>query len=204
MESKVNKLCFFLCASTGDTFIINHMKTLKTLFVEFFKLGLITFGGGIAMLPMIKRIAIRYQWILESEWEEVITLSQLAPGAIAVNCANLIGYRVKGRLGSVVAMLGMVIPPMVIITLLAIGFESFLEQPLVIAALRGMFIVVFLLFLSAVISLGKLAWQKWWMVPFSLLSFGLAYFQILNPGWILLFSLVAIVGFMWWSRRTTR
>jgi hypothetical protein len=74
----------------------------------------------------------------------------------------------------------------------------------VIAALRGMFIVVFLLFLSAVISLGKLAWQKWWMVPFSLLSFGLAYFQMLNPGWILLFSLVAIVGFIWWSRRTTR
>jgi chromate transporter len=180
------------------------MKQLKSLFVEFLKLGFITFGGGIAMLPLIKRIAIRYQWIMESEWEEVITLSQLAPGAIAVNCANLIGYRVRGRLGSVIAMLGMVIPPMLIITILAIGFESILEHPQMIAALRGMFIVVFMLFLHAVVSLGKLAWQKWWMVPFSLLSFAVAYLQILHPGWILLISLVVIVGYVWWSRRGTR
>jgi len=180
------------------------MKQLKSLFLEFFKLGFITFGGGIAMLPLIKRIAIRHQWIVESEWEEVITLSQLAPGAIAVNCANLIGYRVKGRLGSVIAMLGMVIPPMLIITILALGFETLLDNPQVIAALRGMFIVVFILFLQAVMSLGKLAWQKWWMVPFSLLSFAFAYFQILHPGWILLISLVIVVGYVWWSRRGTR
>jgi chromate transporter len=180
------------------------MKQLKSLFVEFLKLGFITFGGGIAMLPLIKRIAIRHQWIVESEWEEVITLSQLAPGAIAVNCANLIGYRVKGRLGSVIAMLGMVIPPMLIITILALGFETLLDNPQVIAALRGMFIVVFILFLQAVMSLGKLAWQKWWMVPFSLLSFAFAYFQILHPGWILLISLVVIVGYVWWLRRGTR
>ena len=180
------------------------MKQLKSLFLEFFKLGFITFGGGIAMLPLIKRMAIRHQWIVESEWEEVITLSQLAPGAIAVNCANLIGYRVKGRLGSVIAMLGMVIPPMLIITILALGFETLLDNPQVIAALRGMFIVVFILFLQAVLSLGKLAWQKWWMVPFSLLSFAFAYFQILHPGWILLISLVIVVGYVWWSRRGTR
>jgi chromate transporter len=180
------------------------MKQLKSLFLEFFKLGFITFGGGIAMLPLIKRIAIRHQWIVESEWEEVITLSQLAPGAIAVNCANLIGYRVKGRLGSVIAMLGMVIPPMLIITILALGFETLLDNPQVIAALRGMFIVVFILFLQAVMSLGKLAWQKWWMVPFSLLSFAFAYFQILHPGWILLISIVIVVGYVWWSRRGTR
>jgi chromate transporter len=180
------------------------MKTLRTLFFEFFKLGLITFGGGIAMLPIIKNIAVRHQWIKESEWEEVVTLSQLAPGAIAVNCANFIGYRVKGRIGSVIAMLGMVIPPMVIITILAIGFESLLEHPQVVAALRGMLIVVFVLFFQAVISLGKLAWQKWWMVPFSLISFGLVYFQILSPGYILFISLLVIVGYVWLSRRTSR
>jgi chromate transporter len=180
------------------------MKTLRTLFLEFFKLGMITFGGGIAMLPIIKRVAIRHQWIVESDWDEVVTLSQLAPGAIAVNCANLIGYRVKGRIGSVIAMLGMVIPPMVIITILAIGFESLLEHPQVVAALRGMLIVVFGLFFQAVISLGKLAWQKWWMVPFSLISFGLAYLQILSPGYILLISLLVIVGYVWLSRRTSR
>jgi chromate transport protein ChrA len=104
----------------------------------------------------------------------------------------------------VIAMLGMVIPPMVIITILAIGFESLLEHPQVVAALRGMLIVVFVLFFQAVVSLGKLAWQKWWMVPFSLISFGMAYFQILTPGYILLISLLVIVGYVWLSRRTSR
>jgi hypothetical protein len=53
-------------------------------------------------------------------------------------------------------------------------------------------------------SLGKIAWQKWWMVPFSLVSFALAYVQLLSPGWILLISLVIIVGYTWWSKRGTR
>ena len=191
----------FLFVLGMDPFIIKDMKTLKTLFLAFLKLGFITFGGGIAMLPIIKQMAIRHHWIVESEWEEVITLSQLAPGAIAVNCANLIGYRVKGRLGSLVAIVGMVLPPMLIITILAIGFESVLDYPQVTAALRGMFVVVFLLFLQAVINLGKLAWRKWWMVPFSILSFTLVYFQILTPGYMVLLSLLVILSYVWIARR---
>jgi hypothetical protein len=67
-----------------------------------------------------------------------------------------------------------------------------------------LFIVVFMLFLQPGISLGKLAWQRWCMVPFSLLSFAVAYLQILDRGWILLISMVMIFGYTWWSRRDTR
>jgi len=177
------------------------MKKLWIIWMEFFQLGLITFGGGIAMLPVIKATALKHHWIEEKDWEEIVTLSQLAPGAIAVNCANLIGYRSLGLLGSLMAIFGMITPPMLIITLIALGFESILNLPLVLAALRGMFIVVFILLMKAIYTLGKLAWKQWWMIPISLLSFVLAYFNLLAPAGILLLSGLMILSLTWMKNR---
>jgi len=181
-----------------------RMKKVFPMFLEFFRLGLITFGGGIAMLPVMKSTALKHQWIEEKDWEEVVTLSQLAPGAIAVNCANLIGYRFYGLLGSIAAILGMILPPVLIITLIALGFEFILEEPLVQSALRGMFIVVFILFFKAIITLGKLAWKQCWMMPFSLLSFALVFLNILAPGWIVLLSSVVVIMMTWLHQRTLK
>ena len=177
------------------------MKKFWVIWIEFFRLGLITFGGGIAMLPVIKATALKHHWIEEKDWEEIVTLSQLAPGAIAVNCANLIGYRSLGLLGSLIAILGMITPPILIITLIALGFESILNLPLVIAALRGMFIVVFILLIKAIFTLGKLAWKQGWMIPISLLSFTLAYFNLLAPAVILLLSSLMILSMTWMKNR---
>lgn len=177
------------------------MKKFWVIWIEFFRLGLITFGGGIAMLPVIKATALKHHWIEEKDWEEIVTLSQLAPGAIAVNCANLIGYRSLGLLGSLMAIFGIITPPILIITLIALGFESILNLPLVLAALRGMFIVVFILLMKAIYTLGKLAWKQWWMIPISLLSFALAYFNLLAPAGILLFSSLMILSLTWMNHR---
>lgn len=177
------------------------MKKFWVIWIEFFRLGLITFGGGIAMLPVIKATALKHHWIEEKDWEEIVTLSQLAPGAIAVNCANLIGYRSLGLLGSLMAIFGMITPPILIITLIALGFESILNLPLVLAALRGMFIVVYILLMKAIYTLGKLAWKQWWMIPISLLSFALAYFNLLAPAVILLLSSLMILSMTWMKNR---
>jgi chromate transporter len=177
------------------------MKKFWVIWIEFFRLGLITFGGGIAMLPVIKATALKHHWIEEKDWEEIVTLSQLAPGAIAVNCANLIGYRSLGLLGSLMAIFGMITLPILIITLIALGFESILNLPLVLAALRGMFIVVFILLMKAIYTLGKLAWKQWWMIPISLLSFALAYFNLLAPAGILLLSSLMILSLTWMNHR---
>lgn len=177
------------------------MKKFWVIWIEFFRLGLITFGGGIAMLPVIKATALKHHWIEEKDWEEIVTLSQLAPGAIAVNCANLIGFRSLGLLGSLMAIFGMITPPILIITLIALGFESILNLPLVLAALRGMFIVVFILLMKAIYTLGKLAWKQWWMIPISLLSFALAYFNLLAPAVILLLSSLMILSLTWMNHR---
>ncbi len=176
------------------------MKTLRALFFEFLWLGLITFGGGLAMLPIIKQTARRRQWIQEKDWEEIVTLSQLTPGAIAVNCANLIGYRQRGIVGGMVAVMGIIFAPILVITLLALGLQVYLQEPLVIKALSGMFIVVMVLFVKAAIDLGKIAWQRWWLVPFSILSFTVSYFQWLSPVWVMLLALTVTLMLTWFWR----
>lgn len=171
---------------------MTHMKTYIKLFSEFFWLGLLTFGGGIAMLPVIKATAIKHGWLETKDWEEVVTLSQLAPGAIAINCANLIGYRAQGKRGSVMAVFGMMLAPILVITGLALGLQTWLTNPLVLNALKGMFLVVMVLFLNALIGLGKIAWPTWWMVGFSGASFLLIYFQILSPVWLIAMSFILL------------
>jgi chromate transporter len=178
------------------------MKTLRTLFFEFLWLGLITFGGGLAMLPTIRQIALKHHWIEEKDWEEIVTLSQLTPGAIAVNCANLIGYRQRKVWGGLVAVLGIIFAPVLIITLLALGLQVFLEEPLVIKALSGMLIVVFVLFIMSAFQLGKIAWQRWWLIPFSLVSFSVSYLQWLSPLWVMLMALIItlLITLLWRPR----
>lgn len=166
------------------------MKKIADLFFTFFFLGLVTFGGGIAMLPFIKRQALNKGWIQENEWQGIVTLAQLSPGAIAVNVANVIGYKVKKYQGSLVAILGMITPPIIVITLFAFGLQTYLTIPLVLKALDGMLIIVFLLFVRAVFDLGKLAWQSWWLVPMSLFSFSLTYWQWLSPVWVMIIATV--------------
>ncbi len=180
---------------------MKEMKKRRILFFEFFRLGLITFGGGIAMLPVIKKMAIKHQFIQEKDWEEIVTLSQLSPGAIAVNCANLIGYRADGYLGSLIAIIGMILPPVIVITMLALGFEFILEEPIVQSALSGMFVVVFVLFIQALVSLGQLAWKKLWMIPISLFSFAIVYFNVLTPGMMLFSTLLLVLLYTFIQQR---
>lgn len=81
------------------------------LFSTFFKLGLFTFGGGYAMYPLLQReIVTENQWASETELMDYYAISQVVPGIISVNTANFIGYRQKGRLGSLAAVMGFLMP----------------------------------------------------------------------------------------------
>jgi len=78
----------------------------------------------------------------------------------------------------------------------------FLEEPLVIKALSGMLIVVFVLFIKSAYQLGKIAWQRWWLIPFSLVSFSVSYLQWLSPLWVMLMALIItlLITFLWRPR----
>ena len=94
------------------------MKELCRLFIAFFKIGLFTFGGGLAMLPLIQRTVVEdYKWMTEEEMLDCIAVTQAMPGVIAVNAATYIGNRRKGFAGSLAATLGVILPSFIIIIL---------------------------------------------------------------------------------------
>ena len=109
------------------------------LFRSFFKIGIFTFGGGYAMIPIIEREVItRRGWIREKEFYDLLTLAQSAPGPISLNTAVFVGYKMYGYRGALSALLGVVLPSFVILLLVAMFFSQIRQNPIVDAAFRGM------------------------------------------------------------------
>ena len=90
------------------------------LFLVFMKIGLLSFGGGYAIIPMIQHEALGSGWLSETEFQEVVAIAGMAPGPIATNSATLIGSRVAGLEGAIAATLGMILPSLIIIIALSI------------------------------------------------------------------------------------
>lgn len=131
-------------------------KLMWKLFVSFFKIGLFTFGGGYAMLPMIQReIRDKHGWCTEEELLDYYAIGQCTPGVIAVNCASFVGYKVKGTPGSLLATCAVVLPSLFIITVIAACIQSFAEYAAVQHALAGIRVAVSVLVLKTVIQLAK-------------------------------------------------
>lgn len=136
-------------------------KNLK-LFGIFFKIGLFTFGGGLAMLPLIEeQVVKKNNWITEDEMGDVIAISEATPGPIAINSATFIGYRVGGFFGALFATLGVILPPLIIITLISFFVEEFLALTWVNYAFMGIRAAVAVLILKSVYNLFKKT-KKYW------------------------------------------
>lgn len=132
------------------------MGELLTLFGIFAKIGVMTFGGGYAMLPILQReIVDNRHWATEEELMDYFAIGQCTPGVIAVNTATFIGQKRKGVIGGIVATLGVVFPSLVIISLLAGVIEAFSHLALVQHAFGGIRICVCVLILNAVVKLFK-------------------------------------------------
>ncbi len=134
------------------------MKEILKLFVSFFKIGLFTFGGGYAMLPMIEReIVEKHNWSTKDEVLDIFSMSQCTPGVIAVNSATFIGSKIKGFFGALFATLGVITPSIVIITIIAAFISNFADMPVVVHAFAGIRVAVAALILSICIKLFKSA-----------------------------------------------
>lgn len=133
------------------------MQTLKDLFVLFFKIGLFTFGGGYAMLPLLKdELVSRKRLLTEDELLDMYAIGQCTPGIIAINVATFIGYRRAGVGGAVAATLGMIFPSLIIITLIAVILKQYMYNRYLTYAFAGVRIGVVALIASVVIDL----WQS--------------------------------------------
>ena len=134
------------------------MKDLVMLYVLFFKMGSVCFGGGYAMLPILEReLVTKRNWCTKEELLDYYAIGQCTRGVIAVNTSTFIGHKLKGIPGGIIATLGFVSPSMIIITILATILEYVTDIPVVTYAFSGIRICVCILVLSAVINLWKSA-----------------------------------------------
>lgn len=132
------------------------MKTLIKLYLIFFKLGIVNFGGGYALLPLLqKELVEKRGWTTDDEIADYYAIGQCTPGAIAVNVSTFIGYKLKGILGGIIATLGFVSPAFIIIFLIATVLNQFADNEIVKHAIAGINVCVVVLILSAIIKLAK-------------------------------------------------
>lgn len=134
------------------------MKEIWELFWVFAKMGVMTFGGGMAMLPILQREVVNTRhWATEEELVDYYAIGQCTPGIIAVNTATFVGQKKKGALGGIAATLGVVFPSLVIITLLAGLISNFSHLIWVRNAFAGIQVCVCVLIFNAVVKLWKKA-----------------------------------------------
>ena len=130
------------------------MNILLELFLTFAKIGLFTFGGGYAMISIIENNCVeRKKWITHDEMMDITVIAESTPGPIAINCATFTGYKKAGFTGALTATFGMVIPSFLVIYLISMFLDNFLELTVVANAFRGIKIAVGILILDAAITM---------------------------------------------------
>ncbi len=125
------------------------------LFFAFFKIGLFSFGGGYAMIPLISEEIANYGWMNEAEFIQIIGIAEMTPGSIAINAATFIGFQTAGLLGALVASLGVLLPSLLIILFISSFFFKYSRHPLMKKIFVGIRPVVTGLIFSAGILIGK-------------------------------------------------
>lgn len=147
--------------------------SLFKLFTTFFRIGLFTFGGGYAMVPLIERDVVEKNgWVGKDNFIDLLAVAQSAPGVFAVNMAVFIGYRLRGKRGALAASLGCVLPSVAIILLIALFFRSFRHLEVVNNIFMGIRPVVVALIAVPVFNVArsaKLSWMTAWIPVLSAL-----------------------------------
>lgn len=151
------------------------------LFIEFFKVGLFTFGGGFAMIPLIEDIVVSYGWLTEAEFYNLIGICESTPGPVAINMATYIGSEQGGIFGSFCATLGVVLPSFIIIVLIAAILKNFTENRFFRGFIRGVKPVVAALILAT----GTMLLLK---------NIGISLSGTFKPGWAAIIVLAAVTA----------
>ena len=127
----------------------SRLKSLWTLFIVMFKIGLFTFGGGYAMIHLLENeFVTKRKWLTSDEFIDLVSIAESTPGPIAINCSTYIGYKREKILGSVFATIGICVPSFIIIFLISLFFDQFLAITWVASAFKGIQCCIIFLILS--------------------------------------------------------
>lgn len=182
----------------------SRAKTLVELFFVFFKIGAVTFGGGLAMLPIIeKELVIKRKWVTKDTLLDYFAIGQATPGIIAVNVATFLGYSRAGILGAIIATLGVVTPSIIIISIIAKFLSGFSENITVKKALAGINVVVAALLTKVLWGFRKKIFSSILAFILFLLAFlGIAFFNV-NTILIVVASIFIGLGFFFLNNNSS-
>lgn len=171
-------------------------KTLLELFWTFLKISPVTFGGGYAMIPLIEReISEKRAWIKSRELPDLLAVAGAAPGAVGINTAMIVGYRIAGLPGAVASLIGIMLPPFLIVLLLAAVIFNAGDNPWVKAAFRGIVPAIVALILYAGYLIGKSAVVDIPTLAVAGLTVAMTLFLSISPIWMIVGG--AVASFIW-------
>jgi chromate transporter len=169
----------------------SKFRQFLELYLAFVKIGTFTFGGGLAMMPIMQRELIEKRgWLTDEELIDYFAIGQSTPGIIAVNVATFVGYKRLGVLGGIIGTLGVVTPSWVIIMILAGAISSVDKYPVAQKALKGINVAVAALLTSVIVKFSKKTIKSVWNAVLMLTAFALIYFFKVQSVWIIIASLV--------------
>jgi len=162
------------------------MKILLDLFFTFMRIGLFTFGGGYAMIPLIeKEIVEKKQWIEKRDILDLFAISQSIPGAVAINTSTLVGYKIGGRKGALASTIGVVLPSFVIISLIAIFYKQ-IDPAKAEPFFLGINGAIIALILTAALRMFKDAVKNKWTLMIYIVALTLIVTRIINPIFVII------------------
>lgn len=182
------------------------MKQYWEIFLVFFKIGAFTFGGGYAMIPLIRNEVVdKKGWLEDEEFMDMLAIAQSIPGPIALNTALFVGSKRLGFKGSLFSGAGVILPSFIVILLIALVFTQFKDNPVVERIFKGIRPAVVALIVSPLFSLGKSAGVKWknlW-IP---IVVALAVWQLnISPMYIVLIAIfLGITHFIYLKKRVNK
>lgn len=171
------------------------MRILGELAIAFFKIGLFTFGGGYAMLPLLQaEVAGKKKWVTDEDLMDYYSIGQCTPGIIAINVATFIGYRLAGKTGAVVATAAIVMPSLIIISLIAGIMQLYMHNEYLGHAFAGIRIGVAALILDTVISMWKKGVEG--KIGMGIFAVAMVLLLWLNVSAVIIVLLAAAAGFL--------
>jgi chromate transporter len=178
--------------------MVNRKITLYFLLFKItFSISAFTFGGGYIVIPMMRRYFVKeHKYINENELLDMAAIAQSTPGAIAVNLAVLVGYRIAGILGAIITCIGTVLPPLIILSLISIFYNAFRNNRIITAVLKGMEAGVAAIIVDIVIDMGKeIVQEKNWILTLLAPSAFIASF-IFNINVLIIIIFCALISFL--------
>ena len=165
------------------------LRLYRTLLLSSLQLSAFTFGGGYVIVPLMRRRFVeQLHWIDEEEMLDMTAIAQAAPGAMAVNAALLVGYRMAGFVGALVTMAGTILPPLLMLTVISYFYEAFRDNTVVALILKGMRAGVAAVIADVVVTMARGVARERRLLPLLLMAgaFAASYFFAVNVALILL------------------